>query len=236
MRRVLTSLALLPVAAACSPVFDVEVAWTIGGEDPAIACEALPDGVEIAFDIASRDSADRRSDITVTETSATAQCQDGVATLQTGAFADVLVSLRQGDVTFGAAPLLEVAPGSASRSFVDDGIREDADISLLLGSLTATLTVVGQSCEDAGASSFTATLFETTEPNNLVAVDGAVDVNVPCSGGVATFSHSPIHVGSPYRIQATTTVGGETFTTASSGEGVIPTGAATFVTIDLQAE
>ncbi len=235
MRRAMISLAFLPVA-ACSPAFDVELAWTIDGEDPAAACAALPDGVDVAFDIFSRDNADRRNSNTVTETSTTAQCQDGSATIQTGPFADIIVSLRQDDVTFGASPSIAVNPGAASRNFAEDGIREDATINLILGSLTTTLTVVGRSCEDAGASSFTATLFEVPEPNALVAVDGAIDVNVSCTGGNATFTHSPINVGVPHHIQATTTIDGAAFSTASFGEGVVPTGASTFVTVDLQAE
>jgi|GEM_PF-1506448 len=238
MRRVPSILALSAVAASvgCSSVYDVDLDWTIDGDEPATVCAALPEGAQIDFTITSRDNADRRTNGPVTETTATAQCGDGSATIQTGAFADVLVRIvNEDDVTLGAAPAVFVTPGSASRGFVEGNDRARADIALLEGSVTATLTVVGRSCEDAGAASFTVSLFENPEPNALVAVDGAVDVVVPCTGGSATFTHSPVHVGTSYRVQATTTIGDVEFATASAGEGLVARGVGTVVTVDLQA-
>ena len=174
MHRVPSFFALFAIASAvgCSPVFDVEFDWTIDGDEPSTVCEVLPAGAEIAFTIASRGSADPR-DGGVIETLATAQCGDGTASIQTGAFADVLVRVVDGDVVLGAAPSVVVAPGSASRGYVSDNERAAADITLLQGSMTATLTVGGRTCEEAGATSFTVSLFENPEPNALVAVDGA---------------------------------------------------------------
>ena len=236
MHRVPSFFALFAIASAvgCSPVFDVEFDWTIDGDEPSTVCEVLPAGAEIAFTIASRASADPR-DGGVIETLATAQCGDGTASIQTGAFADVLVRVVDGDVVLGAAPSVVVAPGSASRGYVSDNERAAADITLLQGSMTATLTVGGRTCEEAGATSFTVSLFENPEPNALVAVDGAVDVVVPCEGGTATFTHSPVRVGTSYRVQAETSIGDVAFATASAGEGLVARGAGTVVTVDLQA-
>jgi hypothetical protein len=237
MRRVPSILALSAIAASvgCSPVFDVDFEWTIDGDEPSTVCEALPEGAQVEFTITSRDNADPRTTGPVTETAATAQCGDASATIQTGAFADVLVRVVDGDVILGAAPGVVVAPGSASRGFVEGNDRARADIALLEGTVTTTLTVVGRSCEDAGAGTFTVTLFENTEPNALVPVDGAVDVAVPCEGGTATFTHSPVHVGTSYRVKATTTIGDVEFATAPAGEGFVARGAGTAVTVDLQA-
>lgn len=239
MRRPTASLAVVVAAFAassCAPQFDVAIDWTIAGLEPTAACSALPEGTAVDFTITSRDHADERFAGAVTETTATAQCQDGTKTIQTGPFADVVVSLKNGDTTIGSAPAVAVAPGSASRgAYVEGAVPASVDIVVLQGSLTATLTVGGASCADAGATAFTVNLFESAEPNALVAVDGAVDVNVPCTDGTATFSFSPVHLGTNYRVQATTTVGDAQYSTASVGEGILPTAPATFMTVDLQS-
>ncbi len=236
MRRPrLLTLAAVVVASGCAPVYDVAVSWTVAGLEPTAACNALPEGTAVAFTITSRDNADERFGGTVTETTAAAACVDGTATIQTGTFADVLVTLKNGDETVGSAPAIAVAPGSASRGFVDGALPASVDIDVLQGTLSATLTVGARSCGDAGASSFSVSLFEAAEPNALVAVDGAVDGAVPGTDGVATFTFSPIHLGSAYRVQATTTIGDIGYTTASFGEGITPTTPTTFMTVDLQA-
>lgn len=236
MRRPrLLALAVVVAASGCAPVYDVAVSWTIAGLDATAACDALPEGTDVAFTITSRDNADERFGGTVVETTDTAACNAGSKTIQTGTFADVLVTLKNGDETIGSAPALAVSPGSASRGFVDGALPAAVDIDVLQGSLNATLTVGARSCGDAGATAFTVTLFESPEPNALIAVDGAVDVNVPCTDGVATFSFSPVHLGTAYRVQATATIGDVAYSTASFGEGITPTTPATFMTVDLQA-
>jgi len=236
MRRPLISaLAAVFVATGCAPVYDVNVSWTIAGLDATAACDALPTGTDVAFTITSRENADERFGGNVVETNATAACNAGSATIQTGAFADVLVTLKNGDETVGSAPAIAVSPGSASRGFVDGALPATVDIDVLQGTLNATLTVGTRSCAEAGASAFTVTLFEAAEPNALVAVDGAIDVAVPCTDGVATFSFSPVHIGTSYRVQATTTIGDVEYATASFGEGITPTAPSTFMTVDLQA-
>ena len=97
------------------------------------------------------------------------------------------------------------------------------------------MTVVGKSCGDAGADSFVVTLFENPEPRSLVPVDGAIDVEVACVDGAAVLHHDGLRTGRRYVVQATTTVGGVTYATASSGAAFTAVGARTFTTIDLQA-
>jgi hypothetical protein len=223
------------VAAGCAPTYDVGVTWKVAGLEPTAACSALPDDTKVVFTITSRENADERFGGNVTETTASKDCIDGSATIQTGPFADVVATLSSGDEVIGSAPALSVAPGSSSRGFAEQEAPAAIDFDVLQGTLTATLTVGTRSCADAGASAFTVTLFVAAEPNALVAVDGAVDVNVPCTDGAATFVFRPVHLGSSYRVQATTTVGGVAYTTVSVGEGITPTAPATFMTVDLQA-
>lgn len=235
MRRassIVSSLLLAVAGASCAPVHDVDATWTIDGDEPAAVCESLPDGAEVRFVIRSRDRADARFDTSVVETEATAQCADGSATIQTGPFAEVITELVNGDVILGVGNVVDISPEFENR----EGNAFNTNIRLLEGTLNATLTVLGQSCGDAGADSFTVSLFENTEPRTNVAVDGAVDVSVPCRDGEAVFSFSPVHVGSRYLVQASTSVGGDTFSTNSDGEGVIVEGAATALTVDLQAQ
>lgn len=242
MHRVLPGLAAalcalsLSSLSACAGGYDVELAWTIDGREPATACDALPAGTDILFTILSQDGADDRV-ATVTETTTTAQCNAGAATVQTGPFASILAELvdhTDGDVTIGTAAAVDVAPGGPDQGF-SSAVDDDATIDFVVtrSNLQATLTVVGVSCGDAGASSFTVTLFENPEPRALVPVAGAVDVDVACTDGVAVFKHSGLVVGQRYAIQASAS-GGD-YVTPSSGEGFVATGAATFTTIDLEA-
>ena len=231
MRRLSSTLALLLVAlAGCAPVFDVDASWTINGDEPVNVCESLPEGAEVRFIIRSRDRADGRFDSSLVETEQTAQCADGSATIQTGAFAEVLTEVRDGDVILGVAPGVEVSPGYGNA----EGTAFNTDIALLQGTLKATMTVLGQACGDAGAASFTVTLLENVEPRTNVAVDGAIDVTVPCTDNAAVFSFTPVKVGARYSVEATTSIGGDTFSTGTAGEGVVADGAATALTVDLQ--
>lgn len=239
MRRP-SSLALVALVAlitpGCAPTFDVAVTWTIAGLEPTAACSALPDDSAVVFTVTSRENADERFGGNSTETTSRADCVDGSATIQTGAFADIVAKLSAGDEIIGSAPSVSVAPGASGRGFAEQEAPAAIDLEVLQGTLSATLTVGGRSCGDVGASAFVATLYEVAEPNALVAVDGAVDVNVPCTDGVASFVFHPIHLGSSYRVQATTSIGGVDYTTPSVGEGITPNTPATFMTVDLQAK
>jgi hypothetical protein len=238
MRRP-SSLALVAlvalIAPGCAPSFDVAVTWTIAGLEPTAACSALPDDTAVVFTVTSRENADKRFGGNITETTSQADCVDGSAAIQTGAFAGIVAKLSAGDEIIGSAPSVSVAPGASGRGFAEQEAPAAIDLEVLQGTLSATLTVGGRSCGEVGAGAFTVSLFEAAEPNALVPVDGAVDVSVPCTEGAATFVFSPIHLGSSYRVQATTTVLGVTYATASVGEGITPTAPATFMAVDLQA-
>lgn len=236
MRRASLLALVVLTASGCAPTYDVGVTWKVAGLEPTAACSALPDHTTVAFTITSREYADERFGGNITESTASAACVDGSATIQTGPFADVVAKLISGDEVIGSAPVVSVAPGSSSRGFAEQDAPAAIDFDVLQGTLHATLTVGARSCGDAGASAFVATLYEVAEPNALVAVDGAVDVNVPCTDGVASFVFRPIHLGSSYRVQATTSIGGVDYTTPSVGEGITPNTPATFMTVDLQAK
>lgn len=226
-RAVFLPLAL--AASACSPAFDVDFGWTVNGEDAASTCEFLPEGAVVRVTALSRDNSDPRFGGEPRETSTDLSCDAGSGTINVGSFADVHADLVVGDDIFGSSPVVDVSPGRT------DG-RPDADepttvdIQLTRGTLTATLTVVGESCGDAGVSSFSADLFEAVEPRTNVLVEAGIAV--PCEDGVATLTYSPVDVGSRYFVKATA----PGFVTADGGEGIDITAANTFFTVDLQAE
>jgi len=216
-------------ASACSPAFDVDFGWTVNGEDAATTCEFLPDGVAVRVTALSRDNADPRFSGEPRETTTDLSCDAGSGTINVGSFAAVRADLVVGDDIFGSSPVVNISPGRT------DG-RPDADepttvdIQLTRGTLTATLTVVGESCGDAGVASFTADLLVAVEPRTNVLVEGGIAV--PCKDGVATFTYSPVDVGSRYFVTATA----PGFVTIDGGEGIDVTAANTFFTVDLQAE
>jgi len=217
---------------ACSG-YDVDVVWTIDGKEPAAACSSLPDGTDVHFSIRSRD--DNSAGALVTETSPTAACADGGAKLATGPFAEIVTELRSDGVVVGVAPAVRVAPGAPDQGYGAAGSDvASIDLRITSGTVDATLTVVGESCADAGVDSFTVTLFAIPEPRTLVPVDGAVDIEVACTDGAAVFSHGGLNVGGQYMVQATASAGGTNYGTPSSGAGFVAA-AATFVTVDLQA-
>lgn len=218
---------------ACSG-YDVDVVWTIDGTEPAALCSSLPEGTDVHFSIRSRDVANS-ANAAVTETSTTAACADGGAKLSTGPFAEIVAELRSDDVIVGVAPPVSVTPGAPDQGYGADGTDvATIDLRVTSGSVFATLTVVGDSCADAGVDNFTVSLFEIPEPRTLVPVDGAVGVDVACTDGAAVFSHAGLRVSGQYVVQATASAGGTSYGTPSSGAGFVAA-AATFVTVDLQA-
>ena len=233
LRRVPAVVVVAAAAVGCSPTFDVPVAWTVDGEDPAAVCEFLPAGSVVRMTAISRDTSDKRNSAP-RETTADLGCADGSGTIQTGNFAEVRAELVAGDDVYGTSTLIDFNPGAPASGYQIEDEPIVADIRLIRGTLTANFTVVGQGCADAGASSFTVSLFQNTEPRANVAV--VEDVNVPCEDGVATFTHSPVDIDSIYVIEAsTTTISEANFSTSSAGDGVRTVGANTFTTVDLQA-
>lgn len=237
MSRRASSSLLVAVAAvcgtACSPVFDVDIAWTIDGEDPAAACEFLPEGSVVRVTADSRDNHDVRSAGATRTTTTDLKCGDGSGTIQTGNFAEVLVELVDGDDVYGTGSPFEVNPGASSDGYAADEPAGSTDIRLIQGTLHANLTVVGKACGDAGATSFNVDLFENAEPRSIVPVKQGVTVD--CKDNSADFVFSPVHVDARYIVVATTTIGGDTFS-SGDGEGIDISSANTFSTVDLDRE
>lgn len=238
------SLAVVAASAAvasgmgCSPVFDVDIGWTIDGEDPAAACAFLPEGSVVRVTADSRDNHDDRFAGETRTTSADLKCGDGSGTIQTGNFADVLVELVAknadgGDDVYGTGVPFSVNPGANEDGYVADAPAATTDIRLVQGTLHASLTVVGRGCSDAGATSFNVDLFENAEPRAIVEVKKGLTVN--CENDKAEFVFSPVHVDSRYIVIASTEIGGETFS-SGDGEGIDITSANTFSTVDLDKE
>lgn len=241
MRFVLVTSAVLVsivTSASCAPRHDVFVGWTINGlpaaaEDGDGACAQLKDS-SVRFQIANRDQANGPA----TNETAVAECVDGTegAAIQTGNFADVVVELLSGADVFGRSEAFDVSPGLGGEypgSKIED--RVVADVELQKGRLLATLTVVGESCGDAGASEFLVTLRRKSSPLGTEVV-GDPDQVVACPAeGDAVFEFQPVDVGSTYLVSATTTIGGEQYSTddAASGEGVLIQNGLTDLTVDL---
>ncbi len=226
MNRLVPSSFVVAVLAGCAAEPNVSVSWTIDGGEPAVICSALPDGTAVDFVIRSRDTL---TSTTITETTDSAPCADGGADLVTGPVAEVTASLHNDDAVVGVAAPVTVGPGLEGGLAVDS-----AAISLVVTAGTADIafTVAGKSCTDAEATSFTVSVFENAEPLALVAVDGAVDISVPCIDGVASVVVDGLRVGAPYIVQASTTVGDTTW--LASGEGFVAAPHSA-VTVDLQA-
>lgn len=237
MSRVLV-LGLAAASVSCAPVFDVDVGWTIDGEDPAASCAFLPDGAVVRVTADSREKHDERFGGEVKETSTDLGCDKGTGKVQVGNFSDVLVELiakiGDDDVVFGTAAPFELNPGAVSDGYSVDDEPVVADIKLVQGTLHANLTVVGRACGDAGASSFTVDLFENSEPRSQVLVESGVTVD--CEDNSADFVFSPVRVDAHYLVVATTTIGGETFSSSGDGEGISIENANTFSTVDLDLE
>jgi hypothetical protein len=211
MNRLVPSSFVVAVLAGCAAEPNVSVSWTIDGGEPAVICSALPDGTAVDFVIRSRDTL---TSTTITETTDSAPCADGGADLVTGPVAEVTASLHNDDAVVGVAAPVTVGPGLEGGLAVDS-----AAISLVVTAGTADIA-------------FTVSVFENAEPLALVAVDGAVDISVPCIDGVASVVVDGLRVGAPYIVQASTTVGDTTW--LASGEGFVAAPHSA-VTVDLQA-
>ncbi len=237
MRFVLVSLAAFAsiTSASCAPRHDVFVGWTVDGRAAAQACGQLKDP-SVRFQIESRDSANGPS---TTET-ATAGCADGTegAAIQTSNFADVVVEILDGDVVFGRSDSFDVSPGLGGH-YEGHELEERivADVALERGRLLATLTVVGESCADAGADEFLVTLSRKSSPLGTETIVEDQAVGCPADGD-AVFEHSPVELGSTYFVSATTTIGGEAYSTEDlgTGEGVVIQNGLTDLTVDLDVD
>ena len=224
--RHLVGFAGLAFLSACSS-HEVDIGWTIDGEDAAAACTVFADPT-IRLTIASREAFDPRG-ATITETTTTTACEQGTAKVSTGNFARILVDLLDGEAIVGAADPIDVAPGAPETGAQVEQAPVAVDIGVTQSHLQAHLLVAGKSCGDAGASSFTVTLKKIVAPLTYEVI--VQDADVACSDGNAVFTHFPAEVGATYLVEATTTVNSSTFTTP--GEGIVPASAVTDFAVDL---
>lgn len=230
LRRLPLVFVVSVAVAGCAPAFDVTVGWTVDGDDPAAISEFLPAGSKVRITSTSRAISDARAEPgepVVTEFSV----DDGSGLIQVGNFARVQTQIVAGDEVFGSAANFEVAPGAANAGYQIDDEPVVAAIRLTRGTLTANLSVNGQTCDVAGVSTFSVSLFQNIEPRASEAV--VTDVNVACEGSVAVFSHSLVDIDSNFIITATATGPTESFATAAEGKGVRTLGVNTFLNVDL---
>lgn len=217
----LSSLALTGLV-ACAPTHDIDVAWTIDGQEPtADTCAPAVETVRIkAFSSSTREG-DK------TESLASFDCSAAHGVVQTGSFADILVELLRGETVIGGADLFSVAPASG---FLTEPDAVSVDTVVDVGILTVTLNVGGQSCGTAGAANFELTLSSLVTGLDATEVDAA---SVSCDDGVAMYKYDGARVGGTYLLAATTTKDGATWATAGSGARITITRAATGATANL---
>lgn len=221
LSSLLSSLALVALS-ACAPTHDVDIAWTIDGQEPTDdTCAPAVETVRIkAFSSSTREG-DK------SESLASFDCSAGHGLVQTGSFADILVELLRGESVVGGADLFNIAPSSGILT-EPDAAAVDAVVDI--GILTVTLNVGGQSCGDAGAANFDVTL--TSLVSGLDASEVDTD-SISCDDGVAMYKYDGVRVGGTYLLSATTTKDGAAWSTAGSGARINITRATTGATANL---
>ncbi len=215
-----SALSMLAVVASCAPSYDVNVAWTVDGEDPKAVCRD-DDDVRISID---RDLAAGGTE----ETFALAKCVDGEARVQAGGSSTMQVELLDGEDSIGASRPVPVQPAVLG----DDDVVS-FDIVSTRGTLRARLLLAGRSCDVAGASTFEVALSRTSDgiEDELV----ADHVEVTCEDGDALYIDHEIVVGARYHLQATTTLDGDVWSTPEpAGADIRTDSRETFVDVDLR--
>lgn len=231
MIRLLAPLSLIALAClGCAPRFDVFASWTIQGRPAESACQAF-EAPDVHLRALNRDVAEG----TATEELTRAECALQPVELSVASFADLYVDLLDGETVYGTAGPVALAPASANQGYPGDSEENPLliDIDLQRSRLRARLTVVGQSCGDAGASSFSVSVSRNASPlEEAVVVDGE---SVSCQDGEAWFELAPVDIGVRYAVMATTTIDGVEYATELPGEGVVPDAALTTLDVDLDA-
>jgi hypothetical protein len=215
------------VVAGCAPAFETTIAWTIDGEDPAVVCPTLPEGTTVELDTVSRDAGG--GDDVITHVAA--ECGRGSTIVTSGPFAEVTMSLVDGDTILAVSAPIALDPGAPAAGTRRDHAPVVVDLRVVSGTLRATLTVGGRSCAEAGASSFSVSLRQYAESRTLVPV--VTDVDVACDDDVAVFTHAPVDVGATYSLTASTTVDNVVWSTGEAGHAVLIDGANTSVDVSL---
>lgn len=216
----------------CAPRFDLFASWTIQGRPPEAVCGSM-EAPHLRVRAMNREVADGAVAEEVTHLECAAPQP---ARLTVASFADVWVDLLDGDDVYGTAGPYAVAPALANTTYVGETeelpLRMDLDLER--SRLRAHLTVVGESCGDVGATTFTVSVSKNASPlEEAVIVEDEV---VACADGDAWFTLAPIEIGMRYDVMARTTLDGIEYATAGPGEGVVAAGALTTVTVDLDAE
>jgi hypothetical protein len=216
-------------ATGCTSRYEVFTAWNVNGAPAANACQQLRDpSVQIRVQNREVEGGE------VTEETVTAPCADGQARIETAALARLFIDLLDGEEIFGVAGPLAVAPGGGGPYLGEEPAKPVvANINLERGRLHARLTVVGRSCGEAEADSFTVSLKRQTGPLGKETV--VSDATVSCSDGAALFEHAPVEIGSRYEVVAETTVGGVRYSTddGAAGAGALVERALTDLVVDL---
>lgn len=215
----------------CAPRFDLFTTWTVQGFPAETACGEFQ-APDLHFRALNRDVADGPATEEITHFE---ECAQGHTKLSVASFADVYVDLLDGETVYGTAGPFAVAPAAANDGYLGDeeGAPLSFDIGLERGRLRARFTVVGKSCADAGASSFSVSVSKNTSPlEEDVIVDAEV---VQCTDGDAIFELAPVDIGVRYSVAATTTISGETYATELPGEGVVPSQALNAIVVDLDS-
>lgn len=225
-----SSLIILSGALGCAPRYDLFTTWTIGGFAAEGACQQL-EAPSVSLRAVNREVAGGAELEEITS----AECAGGAAQVSIASFADLYVDLKDGDHVFGTAGPFALAPASAIDGYLGDSTDTPLgiDITLQRSRLRARLTVVGKSCADAGAGSFSVSVSRNSAPleEDVIVQGQAVD----CVDGDAVFEVTPVDVGVRYAVSATTTIGDATYATEPPGEGVVPTAALTAIAVDLDS-
>ena len=243
-RTPLVAGALIVALAGCAPRYDVNVAWTVGGFAPAVACTELS-APSIRFRLEQQDAANGPFVEDTVEEIESAPCTDGVFTVHSAASAKLFVELLENDAVYGTAGPLPLAPNAgAAYEGQDASAPLRSNIVVRRGRLHARFTVVGEDCDKSGATSFTATIRQNTAPQAEEIVAGEESIPVSCAVdtdgvNVGLLDYEPVEVGSLYDIVATTQIGGVSYSTTNDGgggDGAVVTGLVTNLLVDLDVE
>jgi hypothetical protein len=167
------------------------------------------------------------------EEETTVDCTDGEAIVPVGNFSTVLFDLTVGETIVGLGGPVSTSPGLGADYVGNPETPVGVDISPTKGRLTARLTVLGQSCTDAGVDSFNVTLRRQRELFFLEVVEE--DVTVACGADGAVYNYDYVEIGDDYVVTATGSAGGTDYATDGEGEGIVAAGSRVDFVVDLDA-
>lgn len=201
----------LPVLLALSSVVfvgcgrEVEVRWTIEGRSAQDAC-ADGAGDEVRLSSRTQDADGRL----LGEGNSKASCGAGRASVAAGEDAQVLVELWRGGRAIGSAGPVLFRSGMSSA---------DVDVKVHRGVAKARLTVLGEDCGDAGASSFNVSLRRDVGSGSYRNIDTEP---VSCEGGQAILEVDHLLIDGNYFLYASADVGDRRYETPAPGVRLRP--------------